>query len=213
MWQCGANWHHPAPHCHISNEWIYWKKLLVIGKTDQGHWNQKTSLILSQEWICQRDIYVFCKLTWHCTLHIRVVLSKNLNLYFLFLICSLHHKNQGILFEFDLIQFSVTVLFFLSKPTFSFVIASIRITNWFFTTYSISSGPSLNTFTFVDTPFYSLNGKWSLKLWCWTGFNCWCNLLIFLWKSVQSKQSTSAYHARFPPLASDSKSSRIKNQS
>ena len=33
-----------------------------------------------------------------------VILSKNLNLYFSFLICSLHDKNQGISFEFDLIQ-------------------------------------------------------------------------------------------------------------
>ena len=32
----------------------------------------------------------------HCTLHIRVVLSKKLNLHFLFLICSLGYKNKGI---------------------------------------------------------------------------------------------------------------------
>ena len=31
-----------------------------------------------------------------CTLHIRVVLSKKLNLHFLFLICSLGYKNKGI---------------------------------------------------------------------------------------------------------------------
>ena len=33
----------------------------------------------------------------HCTLHNKVVLSKKLNLHFLFLICSLGQKNKGIL--------------------------------------------------------------------------------------------------------------------
>ena len=38
MWQCGAGWYGLAPHCHITNEWIYWKKVIRM-----QHWRPKAT--------------------------------------------------------------------------------------------------------------------------------------------------------------------------
>ena len=62
------------------------------------HWNICTKFLsLNYYYISEAKLCIPSTLnTDQCTLRFRVFLSKSLNAYFLFLICSLHDKNQGI---------------------------------------------------------------------------------------------------------------------